>query len=115
MDFNLLIHHILLLANFNVYAFNVVLWSLIHEMRISLVFPLIMLLINRYSWKVNIMIGVLLTIIGGVLQLVFNETYQAMYKTLPYILMFIIGSLLAQNRNVLYKRYIGNRIKESCC
>lgn len=38
----LLLGHFFLIGNFNVNAFNNVIWSLVHEMRISILFPLMM-------------------------------------------------------------------------
>ncbi len=102
---NIVMNHFLFLGNYNIYSFNVVIWSLIHEMRISFILPLLVLLAVRFSWKVNLAVGFGLAVIGAGIHLVFQELYQPVYKTLFYILMFIVGILLSKNRVYLIEKF----------
>jgi peptidoglycan/LPS O-acetylase OafA/YrhL len=45
-----------------------VVWSLVHEMRLSLIFPLLMYAVARYSWRVNIGVGLALAAAGFVVR-----------------------------------------------
>ncbi|WP_158606507.1 acyltransferase family protein [Paenibacillus ginsengarvi] len=101
----LILNHYALIGTYDVYAYDVVLWSLIHEMRISLIFPIIMYSVIKYNWKINIAFGVFLAVVGGVVHLFYNNPYQHFYKTLLYLLMFIIGALIAKNLPILRSIY----------
>jgi peptidoglycan/LPS O-acetylase OafA/YrhL len=101
----IIVQHFLFLGNYNVFAFNIVIWSLIHEMRISFIFPFLMILGVRFGWKINLAVGVFLGVIGGGIHLFLQEPYQPLYKSFFYILMFIVGILLAKNRDYLTEKF----------
>ena len=44
---SLIAQHILLVGKYNTDAYNGVIWSLVHEMRISIIFPLILMICLR--------------------------------------------------------------------
>ena len=66
-----IIKHFTLLADFNVALFNGPFWSLVHEIRISLIFPVIMIFIIKFNWKINALIAVSLSIISYLLVSIF--------------------------------------------
>ncbi|MCX7920932.1 MAG: acyltransferase [Clostridia bacterium] len=104
----ILFDHAILIGDFKNGVFNPVLWSLVHEMRISILFPIIMLFIVRFSWRASIGLGILLTFIGvaGNAFLRKYTDYEVDYfYTLIYTFMFIIGALLAKHREYLIERY----------
>ncbi|WP_379144574.1 acyltransferase family protein [Paenibacillus sp. sgz500992] len=93
----LLLGHFFLIGNFNVNAFNNVIWSLVHEMRISILFPLMMYGVIRYSWQKNVAAYLLAGIIGF---------YLGGYgDTVGYMLLFVVGALLAKHRAFFIKQY----------
>lgn len=99
----LVVNHFLLLGNFNTTALDPTLWSLIHEMRISLIFPLLMVAVVKWGWKRNLTLAILLSASGYVGNEVFfgpsvGETSGAYLFTLHYASMFIFGALLAKYR-----------------
>lgn len=105
----LILEHVLLLGNIHSNIFNGVIWSLIHEFRISLIFPLVVLAVQRLDWKINIFICFALTFLGG-LNNVFHfqspNGFQTTYfDTLRYLSLFIIGALLAKYRFQLINQY----------
>ena len=59
-DGNLIWDHILLVGSFNYNRFIPPVWSLVYEMRISLLFPFIMYGVRFLDWKTNLAIGFLL-------------------------------------------------------
>lgn len=108
---NLVDHLIMVGRQFNTDTLDSPIWSLIHEMRISVIFPLLMVFIIRFRWQINITIGVLFTLIGMSFQLIFHATYQPIYKTLPYVLMFIVGALLAKHSETIIHRLSALKLK----
>jgi peptidoglycan/LPS O-acetylase OafA/YrhL len=98
-----LFQHLFLIGLFDYKAYNPVVWSLIHEMRISLIFPFIMyFVVNRLSWKMILSVAVVLSIIGSALNAKFSTPATVTthyYITIHYIAMFIVGALLAKHRH----------------
>lgn len=94
-----IIDHLLLIKTFTSNLNNVV-WSLVHEMRISFIFPLIMMVIVRLNYKKSILFSIMLSIVSVIY---FNLTDASfigteLYVSLHYCSMFIIGALIAKNR-----------------
>ena len=93
--------HILMVGSFNNCAFNPVLWSLVHEMRISIVFPLIIWVLVRHE-KLSLILPVAFTSVywlsitlkfRGVIA--FEHDY---FATLHYTGFFIVGAWLSKHR-----------------
>jgi peptidoglycan/LPS O-acetylase OafA/YrhL len=96
---SLLVSHAEMLGDFPANALDPVLWSLVHEMRISLVFPLLLLLARGR--------GVLLTgalcaglLIGGFeFQQLYRQIGMDSYgSTIAYASAFVLGIALARRR-----------------
>lgn len=106
-DINLsdLINHFILIDNFNTDAINPVIWSLVHEMRISIIFPIIVFIVIKLHWNRSLMIAVTLSIIGCLISFFGLDTskgYLTSYAhTVHYMSFFIIGSLLAKNKEII--------------
>ncbi|OKP91839.1 hypothetical protein A3844_01625 [Paenibacillus helianthi] len=105
LDKELIINHFLLITNFNTDALNPVFWSLVHEMRISLIFPILMVFILRFNWKTNIFIALALSLVSGtslVDRFDISEGFFTSYiDSLHYVSIFMVGALLAKNRQIL--------------
>ncbi|MGA2323123.1 MAG: acyltransferase [Sedimentisphaerales bacterium] len=104
----LIANHLAFITDFHNGAFDPVLWSLVHEMRISLLFPLIIFLVIRFNWKTNVFLACLFSMAGMVLHYIakFKFHYQAdFFMTIHYIAMFIFGALLAKHRVELVQKY----------
>jgi peptidoglycan/LPS O-acetylase OafA/YrhL len=98
----LLIEHLSLIFNSDTKAFNNVIWSLVHEMRISLFFPFIALCVMRLNWKMILFICLLLSIPNGLKDLFsMGYGYTTILDTMHYTSMFLIGALLAKNLDTL--------------
>lgn len=105
LTWELVLSHALLLGDYNVDAINPVLWSLVHEMRLSLLTPLIVWSVCRFSWQANMAGGLALAWLGALLHMVFQSPHLAPYKTLPILLMFIVGALLARHLSAILAWY----------
>jgi peptidoglycan/LPS O-acetylase OafA/YrhL len=107
-DAGLIVNHFILITDFRNGVFNPVLWSLVHEMRISIIFPFIMIFIIKYDWKINLVIAACATITGMGLHFmsrrIFGTTTDC-FMTIHFISMFIIGGLLAKYRHELVGWY----------
>lgn len=107
-----LISYVFLLG-FDTFNINGVTWSLVHEMRISIFFPFLMLFVIRYDWKKTILFGVgvsLLLWIGSyatasivnvnsikILLTSFGDTFY-------YTSFFVLGATMAKYRESILSR-----------
>lgn len=109
------INHITLLGNYDTTTYNPVIWSLIHELRISIVFPVIIFMLIKYPQKYTVLLGVSLSIIGCLNRVFeFQTSYgylTSMFDSLHYILMFITGAILAKNKDYLLDKYSNLQFK----
>ncbi|MEI2397575.1 acyltransferase family protein [Paenibacillus phytohabitans] len=101
-NLRLIAEHLTLLTNFNTNAYNTVIWSLLHEMRISLIFPLLMLLVLRRGLVFNLLICLLLNMASAANDIFGLESSRGFHTsymdTVYYTPFFIIGALLAKHR-----------------
>ncbi|XHR28267.1 MAG: acyltransferase family protein [Chthoniobacteraceae bacterium] len=83
--------------------YDPVIWSLFHEMRISIIFPMLVFMV-RVRGKMSAIFGVSLTLFCGVL-IYLNSLHVLnvpnFIHTIQYIGAFICGALLAKHRNEL--------------
>jgi peptidoglycan/LPS O-acetylase OafA/YrhL len=97
LNYKNVLQHLLLIGSFDYNTLNPVIWTLVHEMRISIIFPFIILFVLKYNWKWSVCIGIILSCIGGVSHLLFSEGHISYPKTLHYTFIFIVGSILAKH------------------
>jgi peptidoglycan/LPS O-acetylase OafA/YrhL len=111
-----LIDHFIMLTDFpSNYALNNVIWSLVHEMRISLIFPLLMYFIVRFSWKKNIILGASFSLTYFIFWAVYIRLYDinltasgtSYFWTLHYIGFFVLGALIAKHRELIFTLFKG--------
>lgn len=104
-----IIMHLLLIPNYNSDLLNNVIWSLIQEMRISIIFPLLAFILINMNWKYILLICFGCSIISGLnnnLDLEMSYGFHtAFLDTLHYISIFLIGGILAKHREYLIKLY----------
>lgn len=96
--------HIIFLGSFKSDRLDPVLWSLVHELRISFLFPIIAILLLKNSWKKNLAFALCLSFFGMTTTLILIKLKIDLdyFLTIHYIAMFIFGFLLAQNINSIY-------------
>ena len=109
LTWSLVVQHVLLVGSFAYASLNTVIWSLVHEMRISLLFPLLMVLVTRRGWRMCLGVGVLSSVVGN------GIGHAARWGgwsdadcglTLHYVGLFIAGALLARHRAALSARVV---------
>jgi peptidoglycan/LPS O-acetylase OafA/YrhL len=91
--------HLSLIGAFDNNPYNPVIWSLVHEMRVSLAFPLIVAATMFLGWKRAIGLALLLSFLAVLLRS--GDTLGNYTITLKYIPAFIAGILLAAHWKTL--------------
>lgn len=100
------IDHLIFITNYNTTKYDPILWTLVHEMRISLVFPFIMYFIVKGGWKAGVPLAVLLSMLAMFLLTALETRYTTNYVvTLHYTSFFVVGALLARYREELKNLY----------
>ncbi|MEK8128193.1 acyltransferase [Paenibacillus filicis] len=112
ISIKLLINHLLFLPSYtfgggryDIAAFDSVIWTLIQELRVSIIFPLIMLIVLKLNWKTNVLIGLGLSLLSHIMVIVskIDTLPKLLNSLLPYlntiewIPMFIIGALIGKH------------------
>lgn len=97
---DLVFQHVLLIDHFDTTKIDPVVWSLVQEMRISLLFPLLMWLINRYHLLFIGAMGLVLYSVGEIAHLLYDGA-----TTLEVLAFFILGALLAKYQTLLLSLY----------
>ncbi|VVM35129.1 acyltransferase [Terribacillus sp. AE2B 122] len=110
LSFGSVVEHIFLIGMYDQKQLNPVIWSLVHEMRIYIIFPLLMYFVVYKKITHVILGGTILSIAGIGLHYVFADKvdyYTNYFDTLHYVLMFIMGALLAKHREYIINKLRG--------
>ncbi|HHT7168325.1 TPA: acyltransferase family protein [Bacillus cereus] len=115
LTFKTALSHLLMLG-FDTHNINTVTWSLVHEMRISIFFPLVIIPILKFDWKKSLMIGLLTTyslwfifIMASLVIKVEDVSFllKSIGDTFYYCSFFVIGAIFAKYKDsikVFYNR-----------
>ncbi|MDN3019201.1 acyltransferase [Paenibacillus sp. BSR1-1] len=103
----LFLQHVIIFGNFDANDIDPVLWSLVHEMRISIIFPFLILLVKKKHWIFCVFLSVASSFVALLLRKHFwvDITSTSYVITLHYCSMFVLGSLLAKHKNDIQKLY----------
>ncbi|HFK1451511.1 acyltransferase [Bacillus cereus group sp. BfR-BA-01381] len=109
---SLIVQHILLVGKYNTDAYNGVIWSLVHEMRISIIFPLVLMVCLRKTLRDSLLILFSFSICSVGILLLFHSslTLTSYALTLHYTVLFLLGALVAKYKNNVIVFY-SNRTK----
>ncbi|CCG46758.1 acyltransferase family protein [Halobacillus halophilus DSM 2266] len=103
------ISHIFLIGNYETTNVNPVVWTLIHEMRISIIFPVILWITFKFKPIKVLLLAAFLSIVSGYSSVYgINESlgfHTSYLDTLHYSFMFLIGALLAKNIKTLITHF----------
>jgi peptidoglycan/LPS O-acetylase OafA/YrhL len=109
-DFSLggLFNHLLMIGHFNTSEVNPPIWSIVHEMRISIAFPLIYFLVSRFGASAVSGFYVLSAWIGwamlGNVQL--SAVQGDLIQTLHYSTFFATGAFIALRQDLLSGMFV---------
>ncbi|WP_186308492.1 acyltransferase family protein [Paraburkholderia sp. BCC1885] len=90
---DVILSHLLLIGQFDTGRVNPVVWSLVHEMRISIIFPFLAVFVARRPPRFVLLVTVLTVPLAILLQF-YSASYGA---TLQYVPVFMFGILLAMH------------------
>jgi len=102
--------HLPLITRFKTSHLNPPVWSLVVEMRISLVFPLLMALFLKFRLRV-VSVAALLSLLSGYAFYYLrdngdNKNIQSLLETLSFVSFFLMGAYLAHARKRLMERLL---------
>jgi len=103
----LVLQHIAFLGVYDWNQFNFVIWSLIDEMRISIIFPFLALLVLRVRTSTALLLAVAASFVAMIAvrnQPELSDTSNVM-MTLHYVAFFILGILLAMHLKKVSDRF----------
>ncbi|MBA2943346.1 acyltransferase [Paenibacillus sp. CGMCC 1.16610] len=111
----LLKEHLILIGTF-LSNLDPVVWSLVHEMRISIIFPILMYILIKLSWKKGIGLALSFSLASVILFTLFKydvstATGTELVATINYTGMFIFGALLARHREFIQNKFMGFSVK----
>jgi peptidoglycan/LPS O-acetylase OafA/YrhL len=109
----LVVQHILFLGNYDWSQFNTAFWSLVYEMRISLIFPFLALAVLRLRSRWLLLCAAALSLSFFPLAILLSSTLHLSSRaaainttlTLHYAAFFLIGSLVARHLDEINRRY----------
>ena len=111
-SFQSLINHALMIGQFNTSEINPPIWSIVHEMRISIAFPLIYLLVSRFGGAAVACFYTMSAWIGwamlGNVQL--SALQGDAIQTLHYSTFFAVGAFIALRQEFfsrMFKKIVG--------
>ncbi|WP_242282098.1 acyltransferase [Bacillus cereus group sp. BfR-BA-01346] len=109
---SLIVQHILLVGKYNTDAYNGVIWSLVHEMRISIIFPLVLMVCLRKTLRDSLLTLFSFSICSVAILFLFRSslTLTSYMLTPHYTVLFLLGALVAKYKNNVIVFYI-NRTK----
>jgi len=91
----LLLQHVLMIGNYDEVEYNTAFWSLVVEMRVSILFPLIFWLVNRMrTWTA--LSATLLGTVAMTLIIARHQDHVLTLNTLLFGLIFVCGIVLAK-------------------
>lgn len=99
VDLSSVIEHVAFIGNYDYNRYNTAFWSLVYEMRISLIFPLLFFLANKLKARYTLIIIGLCTALGV------HVGDHRFLVSFEYAGIFLIGVLLAKNLEVLNEAY----------
>lgn len=105
--------HFIFLHDFTNYQYDPVLWSLVHELRISLIFPFLMLWVLPMRWERCLMLAGVLSVFGIVASLLWikvsgRDTDYLM--TIHYTGVFLLGFLLARHLGAISTWFVSRSV-----
>jgi len=110
---HLVFQHILFLGNYDWSQFNTAFWSLVYEMRISLVFPFLAIAVLRFRTIWLLLAAAVLSLAYFPLAILFSNVLHLSSRdaainstlTLHYAAFFIIGSVMANHLPAINRWY----------
>lgn len=97
LDISLIAQHIAFIGVYDWSKYDFVIWSLIQEMRISIVFPFVLAMVTRIGGGASVILGLVLSSIAMAFVPIAPDVSArfSLFITLHFIAFFIVGIVLA--------------------
>lgn len=92
---SLIFQHILMIGVYNTQEYNPVFWTLVEEMRISLIYPVLAYLVLRLPAKYSLLLAAVLALLARGVMRIWPHDHWIL--TLEYMGMFLCGMVLSKN------------------
>ena len=100
IEFDLLLSHVALIGNFDTTSYNEVIWSLVHELRFALIFPIFIWVMRSLSWKQCLLITAFMSLTAALANANLDQSMgfkNSYLHSAHYLLFFMMGGLLVKN------------------
>ncbi len=101
VDWRLVLQHVLFIGAYSTAQFDNPIWSLVHEMRISLIFPLLCAVVLRLKSKWAFVVALAMSALAGLIQKPPFMVNWPIAVSVHYAGLFVFGITLARERNHL--------------
>jgi peptidoglycan/LPS O-acetylase OafA/YrhL len=108
INISTIVQHLIMIGDYNTNALNGIIWSLVHEMRIAIIFPFLLWTLRGKVWKALLISGCLwcLSCIAIHRFLFVGFGYLNGYSyTAYYFYLFVAGGLIAKHRTCIVDCY----------
>jgi len=112
ISWRLVLRHVILIRHYDTNQYNTAFWTLVQEMRISIIFPLIFFATARFRTDITLT-ATFICLFGAkalAIRLHVYPTVSALLDDVQYVQIFIFGILLAKNCESLCARYKDLRV-----
>ena len=109
------LNHVLFLGTYDLSVFNFAFWTLVIELRVSLLYPFLVLAGTRLPFRAAF--GMALVALGGLTVLALRNPDSDLLRTLRFSCFFLAGLFLAWQREPIRRWYDGlsKRSFRRCC
>jgi peptidoglycan/LPS O-acetylase OafA/YrhL len=101
----LVLRHLLAIGDFDTRPIDFVIWSLVQEFRLSLLFPIIFWAVNRFPWARFLAGSVALSLLATAMMHFYTESQVSLLSTAAAQLLFVIGALLSRHEKEVQQLY----------
>jgi peptidoglycan/LPS O-acetylase OafA/YrhL len=105
LDWRLVLQHVAFVGTYDATQFNTAFWSLIVEMRVSLIFPVLCALVLWMKPAKSLASAILLSLVSAVLLHRLPQMNRLLAATPHYMGMFVIGIFLARQQKQISRLY----------
>lgn len=102
---HLLLHHLVMLGSFDTKRIDPVIWSLVIELRLSLVFPIIYWAVSRRHVATVLAASAAVAVTGAYLAKITQSPQASLYATMACQLYFVLGALAAAHESRIRSWY----------
>lgn len=111
IDWRLVLQHVLFLGQYDTNQFDNPIWSLVHEMRISLIFPFLCAFVLKLRPLQSLISAILFSAVAAVIANLYSlqGLGNPMIYSLHYAFLFVVGIYLARKRDIMphvYRRLL---------